>query len=111
MVGVSGVSSAVEREGRAPMPCLWALCAGVTAAWIGEPFVVGVDGVSFGVGWERQRLYCLLVRGNGKLTHHATSICGDSNPSCGVVKRKWFVLLLLLSGNIHPQPRPRVDSA
>lgn len=52
LVGVGSWPSAVEWEGRAPVPCLWASCAGATTDWIGEPFTVGVDGMS-SVGYER----------------------------------------------------------
>ncbi len=97
MVGVSGVSSAVEREGRTPAPCLWASCAGATAARIREPFVVGVDGVSF-VGWERPApalCLCLWASCAETATELATELYGPPPRSRDSPQRLYCLLHLV----------------
>ncbi len=51
-------------------------------------------------------LRCLWADGKRKLSPYAMSSCSD-HPTAGSVRKNWFVfLLLLISGNIHPNPGP-----
>lgn len=73
MVGVDEMSS-VGHEGHTPGLCLWVSSAETAGERTGD-LAVSLRGFEFSSLWPvwigdpPQRLFCLLVRGKGKLTH------------------------------------------
>lgn len=61
----------------------------------------------FSFGDVSRGLCCLWSHGNGRFSAHATPTCCIDPTMEGPTRRSWLVLiLLLLSGNVHPNPGP-----